>query len=546
MNTVNNNVTLTEEKPSQFSEAPQYENGNIKNFELDKKDLIFTAVFTLLGICGVAFGLWGGFRLGFTISFITLFAVMTAYLINKNTKIKPFAVFCSLAAVAGTFVFSLGSAFSVKLWLCVLIFVCSAVWFDSLVCTREEKGDLGLIKNVIYTAVGEPIGNSFRAVSSVFAGGKGKRKGFGKLLAGAVLALPVLLFIVPLLISSDAAFEGLVSHIAGDIGTLIAKLILGVAAAVLIVSYCFTRKKDDIIPLRESGFCGTDPMYAVSFLSVISVCYLVYLFSQLAYFFAAFSGFLPKDYTFTLSGYARRGFFEMSIIAGINFVIILGTVLISKKKNNKPHTAIRVLGTFIGLFTLVIIATALSKMFLYIKNYGMTVLRIITSSFMVFLAVVFIAVIIRCYSSRVRVIRTALVTAVAVLLVLGFGNVKSFVAAYNYNAYKSGALEEIDVQTVYELGEEGVPYLVKLSCEKDTVVSDRAKNLLIDTFTDMYEYESEYKYDESTSLNRHVYTFKEHKYKGFEEWSYSRGVAYAYLDKILEKNPDFGNYQRQY
>jgi hypothetical protein len=86
---------------------------------------------------------------------------------------------------------------------------------------------------------------------------------------------------------------------------------------------------------------------AVSFLTVISLTYLVYLFSQLAYFFSAFNGFLPEGYTRTASAFARRGFFEMFAICAINILIISIISAFSKREGGKPSLAVRLLSLFI-------------------------------------------------------------------------------------------------------------------------------------------------------------------------------------------------------
>ena len=174
---------------------------------------------------------------------------------------------------------------------------------------------------------------------------------------------------------------------------------------------------------------------------MISVCYLIYLFSQLAYFFSAFKGFLPENYSFTPAEYARRGFFEMSIIAAINFVIIFAALLLSPKKNGKISVVSRIFCAFIGIFTIIIISTAISKMVPYIDRFGMTRLRIGTSAFMLFLTVVFISLMLRLFVSRIRVVKTAFITAGIVLALLSNLNVNSIIADYNYTAYINKSLK---------------------------------------------------------------------------------------------------------
>ena len=50
-----------------------------------------------------------------------------------------------------------------------------------------------------------------------------------------------------------------------------------------------------------------------------------------------------------------------------------------------------------------------------------------------------------------------------------------FFLSYNYNAYQKKVLKDIDVSTIYELGDEGIPYLVKLTKDKNSEVSELAK-----------------------------------------------------------------------
>ena len=47
------------------------------------------------------------------------------------------------------------------------------------------------------------------------------------MLVGIAISIPVLLVVVPLLISSDAAFENLMVSLFSGAGTLIAKILLG-------------------------------------------------------------------------------------------------------------------------------------------------------------------------------------------------------------------------------------------------------------------------------------------------------------------------------
>ena len=253
----------------------------------------------------------------------------------------------------------------------------------------------------------------------------------------------------------------------------------------------------------------------------------------MAYFLSAFQGFLPEG-DITVAQYARKGFFEMCVIAVINLMLVVAAMSLAKKKEGKVGHPIKAVCSFISLFTLVIIATAISKMVLYIGSFGMTILRVTTSAFMVFLAVVFLALMLRIYIRSVNVVKTALLTAAVILLALGVCNVNALCARYNYEAWKNGTLEEIDVGAMYELGDEGVPYLVLLAdCDVQEVAYDAEWDLkqicLWDYFEDAYDLEEP--------------TIKELKAleerSGISHYSLPRQQAYDALYGYLDTHPEF-------
>lgn len=502
-----------------------------RKFDICKRDIVFSFIFLFCSAVFSFMGLWGGFRMGFTVSSVITTIAITVYVINKTTKINFFCLLCGIFSLLLSFSFAITSNSSVRVWsFCVLI-VLSLIWFCSLAkpCEKSDYGILTMIfKPVFYGA----CSNLAKSMMSLFSGKNKNRKALGSAVLGAVLAFPVLLVVVPLLISSDAAFSGLAMNLIENVAGSVLKLIVALIIAPFIISYCFSLKKDEQKPCENVEIKSVDTPIIISFLSVMSVCYLTYLFSQLAYFFSAFSGFLPDDYSFTVSEYARRGFFEMCIIAAINFIIILVCLLLSRKNEGKISVATKILCTFVGFFTLVIIATALSKMFLYIKSFGMTELRITTTAFMIFLSVTFISLMIKVFISKIRVLRVALISAAAVLTLLGIFNINNIIAGYNYNAYINGKLDKIDVYAIYELGEEGIPYLAKLTESDDYTVASKAEQWLKEVVYKSGKYYENF-YDEEG-----YYSIGKKLYTDLGQFSFSRNKAYKVLDEYLSENPE--------
>ena len=128
-----------------------------------------------------------------------------------------------------------------------------------------------------------------------------------------------------------------------------------------------------------------DRVVAYTVLSVVCAVYLFFLFVQFNYMFFAFGGKLPGGFIY--SEYARRGFFELVAIAAINLGLLVAFYLFTAKKDGGIAKFLRGYLLTLSGITVVIIASAVSKMVMYMQVYGLTQLRVYTSWFMVLTAV---------------------------------------------------------------------------------------------------------------------------------------------------------------
>ena len=82
-NNNNNNVCAPQMVPPLVA-------NNVSAFEMNKKDNIFLVFLLLFCIPVVVLTLWGGFNLGFTLSYITFVTVFSIYLGKPSEKFKLF------------------------------------------------------------------------------------------------------------------------------------------------------------------------------------------------------------------------------------------------------------------------------------------------------------------------------------------------------------------------------------------------------------------------------------------------------------------------
>ena len=161
-----------------------------------------------------------------------------------------------------------------------------------------------------------------------------------------------------------------------------------------------------------------------------------------------------------------RAFFELCGVAMINLAVLGGVRLFTVKKGEKPVRPLVVFSVLLSAETLLLIVTALSKMVLYIQQYGLTLLRVYTSWFMVLLFIVF-AIVIVAQFRRVNLAKALVLAFSICFLLLCYSNVDGLIARYNIGRYQAGTLDSVDLEALYATPEASLPYVKELYQETD-------------------------------------------------------------------------------
>ena len=320
----------------------------------------------------------------------------------------------------------------------------------------------------------------------------GKRKGSKNVLfiiIGAVAAL-VLVLIVGSLLSFDKNFVKLLPKIdLDDILEILPKLLLAVPIAAMIFSV-FASSRKNMLPKLSSRETSENlgkrakviPAAIVILpIAAVLVVYVLFFVSQWAYYMSAFTHTLPEGYTF--AEYARQGFFNLCVVAVINSVLIIVLSCFTKTKSVWSGRGVGILKILLSLATLVLIATAVSKMFLYIDSYDLTRERLAVTVFLAFLAIAFIIVIFSTIIKRMKAIPVIICVGLLMLAAFSLVNTNRFIAKYNVDSYLSGKHENIDVSFLRDdLGLSALPELKRLrENAKDQKVKNEALSAISET-----------------------------------------------------------------
>ena len=320
---------------------------------------------------------------------------------------------------------------------------------------------------------------------ATFAGGRRNWLKTGLLvLLGLGLALVPVLLVVELL-QYDAAFSKLLNDIFSEslpeaVFRRLLSLVMAVWMATLLMSALAGSQEHALDRVLDR-----DRWNAFSirrrFLPLVVSCamlvpllavYGLFFFSQWPLYTSAFTGVLPKGYTY--ADYARQGFFELCAVCAINGLLYLFVSLFTRR--GRGEGVRRALLTVLCLCSLILAATACSKMVLYVQTYGLTPRRVYASWAMVLLVAAFLLALIGAYWKKLNMTR-ALCGLFAVLFgLLCLCDTNALIAAYNVRAYEAGRLETVDTGVLWDLGDSAAPAAARLV--NDPKYGDEVKRFL--------------------------------------------------------------------
>ena len=434
-------------------------------FPTGKRELRFGLLALVCGLALANFVCFAGFHLGYAVAQTLGILASCLYLWRAGRKPD----FYSGALLSLSLVITAGFARSddgfVKFVMVCFLFVAVNLGLG-LQAGKNRRSPAGFASLADAPGIFFKLGfgklpYAFRGLQNALRSSGTAGKKTGAVLLGLLLSVPLLVVVIFLLISADAAFAGLMGKLPSlDVPQIIITILLGVSMACVAYTRATALRHTDPDPKPATHRKGINALTVNTVLAMVCVVYLVYLFSQLAYFAGGLSGILPQGYT--MAEYARRGFFEMGWLCAINLGLIALAVGLVQKSEKTPLST-KLFCLFIGLITLFFVVTASAKMALYISSYGLTRLRVLTEVIMVFLGLATALVCVWLFVPKMPYMKVVLLTALIMGALVLWADVDTVVARYNVRAYQSGQLTQVDVDYLTTLSAGAVPYIAQLA-----------------------------------------------------------------------------------
>lgn len=191
------------------------------------------------------------------------------------------------------------------------------------------------------------------------------------IILGILIGCGIGLIILLLLMSADTYFKFFVNKIFCLFKFDLGKTFIFIISFILLFSIYVNILLNQSCNMKKNNNKKINDIMAITIITIIDIIFVLFLISELS---RLTNNFLQVPVQYTYSSYAREGFFQLLVVTTINFNIIM--YLLYKTPLIKENHVIKKLILLLICFSIFLIFNSYYRMFLYIFNYGYTVLRL--------------------------------------------------------------------------------------------------------------------------------------------------------------------------
>jgi hypothetical protein len=286
-------------------------------------------------------------------------------------------------------------------------------------------------------------------------------------LRGLLIALPIVIVFTALLASADVVFNQKVNDFfdlfdSGEFFEYFLRfLIILICAYALsgVFLHAASRSKDEKLigedtPVVKQVLGFTE---ASIVLGSVGLLFLLFVIVQFQYFFGGQSNIGVAGYTY--SQYARRGFNELVMVAFFSLLLIMGLSTITRRETEIQRKIYSWLSVAIVLQVLVILTSAYQRLTLAIDWHGFSRLRLYPRVFLIWVGILFVAVVLLEIFRQERYFAFAFVLAsLGFAVSLPLVNVDAAIVQRNIFRVSQG--KNLNVGHLASLSADAVPSLV--------------------------------------------------------------------------------------
>ncbi|MCJ0905282.1 DUF4153 domain-containing protein [Rhodococcus sp. ARC_M6] len=283
-----------------------------------------------------------------------------------------------------------------------------------------------------------------------------------RLVAVSAVSITLLLIFGSLFVSADPEFAKIFGGAPSvRVDEPIGRLVIGALVAFVTLSAVYLRRRTPRVDALAPKPSVPLPLWEWAVpLAVLNILFLGFVAVQLKTLFGGDEHVQVTD-GLTYANYARQGFWQLMAVTVLTLVVIAVAVRRVDRGDRRSRNLAQGLLGALCAFSLVIVASAVHRMWLYENQYGFTRLRVSVFAAELLLGVVFILLI----AAGVRMSGKwlpigVLTTAVVGLLAFAVFNPDAYIAEKNVQRFEDG--KSIDTLYLSTLSADAVPALDRL------------------------------------------------------------------------------------
>lgn len=278
---------------------------------------------------------------------------------------------------------------------------------------------------------------------------------------GVAMSIPPLVLFGALLAAADPVFDRLLGSLAPEVSdpTVHVLTVLGVGWIAGGALRAFLRRpQEGPEPEPKARAASLRVTEVVVVLTLLDVLFLAFLAVQLRAFFGGDS-FVQATTGLTYAEYARHGFFQLVAVAALAVPLLLAADWMLQGRGRQPRLYRALSLVLVGLL-LVVVASALQRLRLYQREFGLTEARVFATAFVLWLTVVLAWLAATVLASRrERFAVGVLATAFLAVFSLNVLNPDALIARTNIARAAEG--KDVDVAYLGRLSDDATPVLVE-------------------------------------------------------------------------------------
>lgn len=324
---------------------------------------------------------------------------------------------------------------------------------------------------VVHGAAGLPFALSpLRSIAERATRGEGARAGWRSATVGVLLATPLVVVLGVLLASADVVFAQMFRiHVDGG---LVASHVVPIVVGVAVMGGVLRTASGRIgsLPAPRTWLRATETIIVLGALTALFAAFAI---AQVV----ALSGAgrrIIQTAGLTYAEYARSGFFQLLGVAAMTLAVLMTLRAVTNLDQERARRSFVALSTAAIALTLVIVAVSIRRIDLYEDVYGLTMLRLYTKIFALWIGAVFVLLALWLWGvgrGRHWLPSIAVTAGLAGLLALNVANPEAIVARHNLERAAAG--QRFDAGYVVRLSPDALPAIVAALPRLDASLRER-------------------------------------------------------------------------